>query len=62
MVAAAAPVAFAFEAFEGQLRVSRGRDQAAADRRRRTASRREFVQTEGMLRPIIHLPSFSKRS
>jgi chemotaxis signal transduction protein len=54
VIAAAAPVAFAFEKFEGQLRVSPDaiKAQAADDAHGFTAS---FVETEGVLRPIIEL-------
>jgi chemotaxis signal transduction protein len=56
VVAAAAPVAFAFEAFEEQIRVpadsiKREQDQA------KSSFTREFIQTEGVLRPIIELSS-----
>ena len=56
VIAAAAPVAFAFEVFEGQLRVSPSaiRAQAADDTRGFTTS---FVETDGVLRPIIELSS-----
>jgi purine-binding chemotaxis protein CheW len=56
VIAAAAPVAFAFEAFEGQLRVSPAaiRAQTADDAHGVTTS---FVETDGVLRPIIELSS-----
>jgi chemotaxis signal transduction protein len=59
VIAAEAPVAFAFEAFEGQLRVSPAaiRAQAANDRQGFTTC---FVETEGVLRPIIELSSVLK--
>jgi purine-binding chemotaxis protein CheW len=57
VIAAAAPVAFAFEAFESQLRVSPESitpQQSNAETHRYT---QDFVQTENVLRPIIHLYS-----
>jgi chemotaxis signal transduction protein len=56
VIAAAAPVAFAFEAFEGQLRVSPAaiRAQTADDTNGFTTN---FVETDGVLRPIIELSS-----
>jgi purine-binding chemotaxis protein CheW len=54
VVAAAAPVAFSFEAFEEQIRVP-----ADAIKREQTETKnsftKEFIQTEGILRPIIQL-------
>jgi purine-binding chemotaxis protein CheW len=57
VIAAAAPVALAFEAFEGQLRVPRDSitppdSQVTAD-----SLTQGLVQSERGLRPIIHLPS-----
>jgi chemotaxis signal transduction protein len=59
VIAAAAPVAFAFEAFDGQLRVSPGaiKAQAADETRGFTTS---FVEADGVLRPIIELSSVLK--
>jgi chemotaxis signal transduction protein len=56
VVAAGAPVAFSFEAFEQQLRVS---PRAIKRERARAKSgfTREFIQTDGVLRPIIELSS-----
>jgi chemotaxis signal transduction protein len=56
VVAAAAPVAFSFEAFEQQLRVS---PRAIKRERARAKSgfTKEFIQTDGVLRPIIQLSS-----
>ena len=54
VVAAGAPVAFSFEAFEEQLRVSPGaikRERAQA----KSSFTKEFIQTDGVLRPIIRL-------
>jgi purine-binding chemotaxis protein CheW len=54
VIAAAAPVAFSFEAFEEQIRVP-----ADAIKREQTETKnsftKEFIQTEGILRPIIQL-------
>jgi purine-binding chemotaxis protein CheW len=55
-VAAAAPVAFSFEAFEGQLRVSPDAI-APQDRGEAHAFTRDFVRSGSVLRPIIHLSS-----
>lgn len=62
VIAAAAPVAFAFEAFEGQLRVSRD---AIVSRSSMPRSSRlegwnyacEFVRTDNFVGPIVHLSS-----
>jgi hypothetical protein len=54
VVAAGAPVAFSFEAFEEQLRVSPGaikRERAQA----KSGFAKEFIQSDGVLRPIIQL-------
>jgi chemotaxis signal transduction protein len=54
VVAAGAPVAFSFEAFEEQLRVSPGaikRERAQA----KSGFTKEFIQSDGVLRPIIQL-------
>jgi purine-binding chemotaxis protein CheW len=55
-VAAAAPVAFAFEAFDGQLRVS---PQAITPQQagEKQAFTKDFLRSGGVLRPITHLPS-----
>ena len=56
VVAAAAPVAFSFGAFEEQIRVpadSIKSEQTQA----KNGFTKEFIQTEGILRPIIHLSS-----
>jgi chemotaxis signal transduction protein len=54
VIAAAAPVAFAFDAFDGQLRVTPAAIKADTGQEAQgfTAS---FVETEGVLRPIIEL-------
>jgi chemotaxis signal transduction protein len=56
VLAAAAPVAFSFEAFEGQLRVSPHAitPQKAPAKHGFT---KDFVRTESVLRPIIQLSS-----
>jgi chemotaxis signal transduction protein len=56
VIAAAAPVAFAFSGFDGQLRVSPAAI-AAQDARTAQSFTKTFVQTEGLLRPIIELSS-----
>lgn len=57
VVAAAAPVAFAFETFEGQLRVARSEILPQSTRSGSHAYAREYVRTEAIVRPILHLPS-----
>jgi purine-binding chemotaxis protein CheW len=57
VVAAAAPVALAFEAFEGQLRVSRDAILPQASRREARSCTREFVGASNFVGPIMHLPS-----
>ena len=56
VIAAAAPVAFSFEAFEEQIRVP-----AASIKCEQTQAKSsfttEFIQVEGVLRPIIRLSS-----
>jgi len=56
VMAARAPVAFSFEAFEEQVRVS---PRAIKRERARAKSSftKEFIQTDGVLRPIIQLSS-----
>jgi chemotaxis signal transduction protein len=56
-IASAAPVAFAFETFDGHLRVPRDTimpEQAGEQLRRLT---RDFASAGGPARPIVHLPS-----
>ena len=55
VVAAAAPVAFSFEAFEEQLRVSPRA--IKCERAQAKGGLKEFVQSDGVLRPIIRLSS-----
>jgi chemotaxis signal transduction protein len=56
-IAAAAPVALAFEAFEGQLRVSPDAILAAETHRALGGCAREFVRLGDFAGPILHLPS-----
>jgi chemotaxis signal transduction protein len=60
VVASAAPVAFAFEAFEGHLRVpsSAITPRQAGEHSHRLI--RDFVSIGGVARPIAHLPSALK--
>jgi len=56
VVAAAAPVAFSFEAFEEQIRVSA--DSIKSEQTQaKSGFTKEFIHTEGVLRPIIQLSS-----
>jgi chemotaxis signal transduction protein len=57
VIAAAAPVALAFEAFEGQLRISRDAILPQPSRPELHGYAREFVRTENFVGPIMHLPS-----
>jgi purine-binding chemotaxis protein CheW len=57
VIAAAAPIALAFEAFEGQLRVSRDEILPQAARPDAAAYAREVVRTRDFTGPIMHLPS-----
>ncbi len=54
IVAAAAPVALAFAAFEGQLRVAR---EEIVPQAARTGHAREVVRTRDFVGSIMHLPS-----
>ena len=56
VVAAAAPVAFSFEAFEEQIRVSADSIKCEQTQAKNSFTK-EFIQTEGVLRPIIQLSS-----
>jgi purine-binding chemotaxis protein CheW len=56
VVAAGAQVAFSFEAFEEQLRVS-SRAVKYEQAQAKSSFTREFIQTDGVLRPIIQLSS-----
>jgi chemotaxis signal transduction protein len=57
VIAAAAPVALAFEAFEGQLRVSRDAILPQPSGPESGGYTREFVRTQNFVGPIMHLPS-----
>ena len=57
VIAAAAPVALAFETFEGQLRVSPDAIRPQQSQSQTHSCTKDFVQTAGVLRPIVHLPS-----
>jgi chemotaxis signal transduction protein len=57
VIAAAAPVALAFAAFEGQLRVVREAIVPQPSRADHRGYVREFVGTEAFVGPIMHLPS-----
>jgi chemotaxis signal transduction protein len=57
VITAAAPVALAFEAFEGQLRVLPDTILPRQSRPEMKSYAREFVQTQNLVRPIMHLPS-----
>jgi chemotaxis signal transduction protein len=57
VIAAAAPVALAFEAFEGQLRISRDAILPQPARPEVRSYAREFVRTRNFVGPIMHLPS-----
>jgi chemotaxis signal transduction protein len=56
-MAAAAPVAVAFEAFEGQLLASADAILAAQSRGEMRSCVREFVRTQNFSGPVMHLPS-----
>lgn len=57
LIAAAAPMAFAFDAFEGHLRVAADAilPQQSPNRVRSYAP--EFIRTADAVRPVLHLPS-----
>jgi chemotaxis signal transduction protein len=57
VIAAAAPVALAFEAFEEQLRVLPAAILPRRSQPQMKSYAREFVQTRTVVRPIMHLPS-----
>jgi chemotaxis signal transduction protein len=57
VVAASAPVALTFEAFEGQLRVLPDAILPRQSRPEMKSYAREFVQVQTVVRPIVHLPS-----
>jgi chemotaxis signal transduction protein len=57
VIAAAAPVALAFEAFEGQLRVTEDAILPQPSRPEFRGYAREFLRAENFVGPIMHLPS-----
>ena len=57
VIAACAPIALAFEAFEGQLRVTRDAILPQPPRSEIRSYVREFVRTQNFVGPIMHLPS-----
>ena len=57
VIAAAAPVALAFEAFEGQLRVPRDAILPQPSRPEFRGYARELVRTANFVGPVMHLPS-----
>jgi chemotaxis signal transduction protein len=58
VTAASAPVAFAFDGFDGHLRLSRDAISAHGDASRPSQSHvRELARTPGQALPIVHIPS-----
>jgi purine-binding chemotaxis protein CheW len=57
VIAAAAPVALAFDAFEGQLRVARDAILPQPSRPEIQSYARELVRTPHFVGPVMHLPS-----
>lgn len=57
VIAAAAPVALAFDGFEGQLRVLPDAILPRQSRPEMTSYARDFVRMRNLVRPILHLPS-----
>ncbi len=57
VIAAAAPVALAFDTFEGQLRVPRTDILPQTAREDMSAHARDVVRTKDFVGPIMHLPS-----
>jgi purine-binding chemotaxis protein CheW len=57
VIAATAPIALAFETFDGQLRVARDAILPQPARPEIRGYAREFVRTENFAGPIMHLPS-----
>jgi purine-binding chemotaxis protein CheW len=57
VIAAAAPVALAFEAFEGQTHVAPDAIRPRQSRAETTNYAREFIRTQDVVRPVLHLPS-----
>jgi purine-binding chemotaxis protein CheW len=56
-LASAVSVAFAFETFDGHLRVSRDAVVPQQADKQSQQLIREFVSTEALARPVVHLPS-----
>jgi chemotaxis signal transduction protein len=54
--AAGMPVAFAFEAFDGHIRVPRAAI-VPGGTHQKSSHVREYIGEDGLIRPIIHLPS-----
>jgi purine-binding chemotaxis protein CheW len=57
VIAAAAPVALAFEAFEGQLRVAPDAILPRQSHARSLSYAREFIRAQDAVRPVLHLSS-----
>jgi len=57
VIAAAAPVAFAFDAFEGHLRVTAAAIVPQQSDTKMRAYAREFLRTTDVVRSVVHLPS-----
>lgn len=57
VTAAVAPVAFAVELFERQLRVPQDAIRARQAHAETTNYAREFIRTQDVVRPVLHLPS-----
>lgn len=57
VIAAAAPVALAFEVFEGHVRAPADAILARQSPAQLGGYAAEFIRTEGVVRPVLHLPS-----
>ena len=57
VIAAAAPVALAFEAFDGQLRVASDAVRPRQSGAEMPSYAREFIRTRDVVHPVLHLPS-----
>ncbi len=57
VIASTAPIALAFEAFVGQLRVARGDIVPHASRQGPQSCAHELVRTDNFIGPVLHLPS-----
>jgi purine-binding chemotaxis protein CheW len=57
VIAAGASVAFAFDAFEGQLRLSADAILPQQPNAQASSCAREFIRTQDIVRPVLHLPS-----